>query len=112
MRQHSPSEIHPTGLQSEHCRLCGAVIKGAASGKVIGGRCCESCYLDGQRGDTDAFDLAYEGFAEALVAALDAREHETGLHSKRVACHTLVVSRRFITDPARLRQVYWGGAAP
>ena len=49
-----------------------------------------------------------DGLAEALAAALDAREHETGLHSKRVACHTLVLARRFSEDQARLRQVYWG----
>lgn len=48
------------------------------------------------------------GFAEALAAALDAREHETGAHSKRVACHTLVLARRFTSDAEELRQVYWG----
>jgi putative nucleotidyltransferase with HDIG domain len=47
-------------------------------------------------------------FAEALASALDAREHETGQHSKRVACHTLVLARRFTADPEVLRQVYWG----
>jgi AhpD family alkylhydroperoxidase len=47
-------------------------------------------------------------FAEALAGALDAREHETGLHSKRVACHTLVLARRFSAEPQVLRQVYWG----
>lgn len=46
--------------------------------------------------------------AEALAAALDTREHETGEHSKRVACHTLVLARRFIRDAERLRQIYWG----
>jgi len=45
---------------------------------------------------------------EALVCALDIREHETGLHSKRVACHTLVLARHFTEDPQELRQVYWG----
>ena len=49
-----------------------------------------------------------EGLAEALAAALDAREHETGLHSKRVACHPLVLARRFTADVATLQQVYWG----
>ena len=48
------------------------------------------------------------GFAEALAAALDAREHETGAHSWRVACHTLVLARRFSVDAEELRQVYWG----
>ena len=47
-------------------------------------------------------------FAEALVAALDARERETGEHSKRVACHTLVLARRFTADADELQQVYWG----
>ena len=47
-------------------------------------------------------------FAEALASALDARERETGLHSKRVACHTLVLARRFTAEAQILRQVYWG----
>ncbi len=47
-------------------------------------------------------------FAEALAEALDIREHETGEHSKRVACHTLVLARRFISDANQLRQIYWG----
>jgi HD-GYP domain-containing protein (c-di-GMP phosphodiesterase class II) len=47
-------------------------------------------------------------FVEALAAALDARERETGLHSKRVACHTLVLAERFSSDAGVLRQVYWG----
>jgi putative nucleotidyltransferase with HDIG domain len=46
--------------------------------------------------------------AEALAAALDTREHETGEHSKRVACHTLVLARRLTNDRERLRQIYWG----
>lgn len=51
---------------------------------------------------------SYAPFLEALAAALDAREHETGLHSWRVACHTQVLARRFISDPRRLEQIYWG----
>ena len=46
--------------------------------------------------------------AETLVSALDLREHETGLHSKRVACHTLVLARQFTSDPNELQQIYWG----
>jgi HD-GYP domain-containing protein (c-di-GMP phosphodiesterase class II) len=37
-----------------------------------------------------------------------AREHETGLHSQRVACHTQVLARRFTQDARQLRQIYWG----
>jgi len=45
---------------------------------------------------------------EALAAALDAREHETGMHSKRVACHTQVLARHLSQDEAWLQQVYRG----
>lgn len=53
-------------------------------------------------------DLPEAGFAEALADALDLREHETGLHSRRVACHTLVLARRFTASAEELRQIYWG----
>ena len=56
----------------------------------------------------DVLERADAAFAEALVEALDIREHETGSHSKRVACHTLVLARRFITSPHQLRHIYWG----
>ncbi len=58
--------------------------------------------------ETDILESAGAAFAEALAEALDIREHETGLHSKRVACHTLVLARRFTEDPKHLRQIYWG----
>lgn len=58
--------------------------------------------------EADALERADAAFAEALVDTLDIREHETGSHSKRVACHTLVLARRFTTDPHQLRQIYWG----
>ncbi|WP_237218323.1 HD-GYP domain-containing protein [Rugosibacter aromaticivorans] len=53
-------------------------------------------------------DDIYIGFVEALTETLDLREHETGLHSKRVACHTQVLARRFIDESERLRQITWG----
>jgi len=58
--------------------------------------------------ETDILEQADSAFAEALVETLDIREHETGNHSKRVACHTLVLARRFISDPHQLRHIYWG----
>jgi putative nucleotidyltransferase with HDIG domain len=75
--------------------------------------CCEGCYYAAHKRQampdpSDAESALAEALAEALASALDAREHETGLHSKRVACHTLVLARRFTSDPNRLRQVYWG----
>ena len=56
--------------------------------------------------EADILERADGTFAEALAEALDIREHETGDHSKRVACHTLVLARRFISDPHQLRQIY------
>ena len=58
--------------------------------------------------EADILERANAAFAEALAEALDIREHETGLHSKRVACHTLVLARRFTADTDQLRQIYWG----
>ena len=58
--------------------------------------------------EADILERANAAFAEALAEALDIREHETGDHSKRVACHTLVLARRFTADTDRLRQIYWG----
>ena len=72
-------------------------------------RLCERCFLDQTEvasGATDSSALAR--FAEALAEALDLREHETGLHSRRVACHTQVLARRFSDDNDFLRQIYWG----
>jgi len=45
---------------------------------------------------------------KVLAAAIDLREHEIGLHSQRVACHTLELARQAITDAEGLRQIYWG----
>lgn len=50
----------------------------------------------------------YDRFVEALAEALDIREMETGMHSRRAACHTQVLARRFVTSSERLRQIYWG----
>jgi len=101
----------PDNTSGEHaCRHCGASLAGAPHVRERDGYCCEGCFLAARkqralptRGDETQFALA-----EALVCALDAREHETGLHSKRVACHTLVLARHFTADPRQLQQVYWG----
>lgn len=58
--------------------------------------------------EANALERADAAFAEALAETLDIREHETGDHSKRVACHTLILASRFTADPDRLRQIYWG----
>ncbi len=97
----SPSQPEPT------CGVCGMPIAGMQYIREADGYHCEACML--RRGEfrLEGPDI-YLDFAEALTEALDAREHETGLHSKRVACHTLVLARRFTQDEKLLQQVYWG----
>jgi putative nucleotidyltransferase with HDIG domain len=91
------------------CRRCGTRIHVAPHLRVGEECCCEGCFLTPRQHAADETSEAErQAFAEALVAALDLRERETGLHSKRVACHTLVLARRFTSDRETLRQVYWG----
>lgn len=93
------------------CHFCGRAIPAALFAREEERFTCEACFLR-QREQQDLqteHDRAY--LAEALAAALDAREQETGLHSQRVACHTQVLALRFTQDPQRLRQIYWGAAA-
>ena len=50
----------------------------------------------------------YESFVESLAEAMDLRERETGLHSKRVAAHTLLLAQHFYNDAKDLQEIYWG----
>src|SRR4051812_8240538 len=50
----------------------------------------------------DRLHDASEITLEALVAALDAREHETKAHSKRVSEYTLYLAREMSVEPAQL----------
>jgi HD-GYP domain-containing protein (c-di-GMP phosphodiesterase class II) len=97
--------------QQKHCLWCDKPIVDAVhvtdSGDAF---CCEGCYLgymahENSLRERDEMQLS---LVEALAAALDAREHETGMHSQRVACHTQVLARRFTKDKDALQQVYWG----
>ena len=92
------------------CRFCGASITEVPYARKGKDYCCEGCFLKEKefRVVEETRDDAYLSLAEALAAALDAREHETGLHSKRVACHAQVLAKRFMDGPGRLRQIYWG----
>ncbi|HKB61019.1 MAG TPA: HD domain-containing phosphohydrolase [Gallionellaceae bacterium] len=89
------------------CGVCGKPLAGSRFLRHEDSYHCESCVLKRDEYRVPGTNL-YLGLAEALAEALDAREHETGLHSKRVACHTLVLARRFTADDDLLHQVYWG----
>lgn len=73
---------------------------------------CESCHWDRKlrpdAGSATGDAVVYAQFIEALTETLDIREKETGMHSRRAACHTQVLARHLVTDPGHLRQIYWG----
>ncbi len=109
IRSAAGEPVAPMTRALRPCGRCGKSIL-AEPYQRAGGECrCENCFLDARRPDVDqSIDAERHAFAEALAAALDLRERETGLHSKRVACHTLVLARRFTNDREALRQIYWG----
>jgi HD-GYP domain-containing protein (c-di-GMP phosphodiesterase class II) len=92
------------------CRHCGVPVAGVPHIREHGDYSCEACFLSARRRRTsqEMDGDATAVLAEVLAAALDAREQETGLHSKRVACHTLVLAKHFNSDPGLSRQIYWG----
>lgn len=90
------------------CDCCGQTVAAPLPVQENGERLCEPCFLDKQCAAREGEQDAYANFAETLVDVLDLREHETGQHSRRVACHTLVMAKRCIADESRLRQIYWG----
>jgi HD-GYP domain-containing protein (c-di-GMP phosphodiesterase class II) len=103
------SAAMPGKQRAATCRVCGEPVAAPPFARFGEAYCCEACYLRShEHGHADAI-RAEAALAEALASALDLREHETGLHSKRVACHTLELARRSAPDaPEHLRQIYWG----
>lgn len=92
-----------------NCSICGTASIDRQYRRLGDRFTCEHCLLESRKrlaGLVD--DHPYEDFAETLAAALDLREKETGLHSKRVASHTLILARHHYTDAAMLREIYWG----
>jgi len=54
-------------------------------------------------------EKSYEITLEALVSALDFREHETQFHSKRVASYAVRLARELGVKDEELKYIYWGG---
>lgn len=101
---------YETASPAARCRHCGVPLDAVLFARQGEEFCCENCRLNQVRSscDPDFVSDLYSKFAEALATALDLREYETGQHSKRVACHTQVLAKRFTKDPDELRQIYWG----
>lgn len=91
------------------CSVCGATAKDRQYHRSGNRFVCEHCLMASRKKMAGLVDAhPYEEFAEALAATLDLREKETGLHSKRVASHTLILARHHYTSTAVLREIYWG----
>jgi len=90
------------------CSGCGAVATDRQYLRAGAGHTCEHCFLSARKLLANMDNDPYEPLVESLAEALDLRERETGLHSKRVAAHTLLLARHFYHQNSDLREIYWG----
>ena len=90
------------------CAECGSVASDRQYLRVPERDTCEHCLLESRKRLGGLDNDPYELFVESLAEALDLRERETGLHSKRVATHTLLLAAHHYSDVKDLREVYWG----
>ncbi len=91
------------------CAECGTASRDRQYATILDRLTCEHCLLDSRkRGGGLEEEQPYEKFVESLAEALDLRERETGLHSKRVATHTLLLATHHYKRAEDLREIYWG----
>ncbi len=97
----------PTGFAAA-CVECGSVAHDRQYVRKLNQHTCEHCLLGSRKRRGGLENDPYELFVESLAEALDLRERETGLHSKRVATHTLLLATHHYDSAKDLREVYWG----
>ncbi len=102
----SPSAV--PGSFAAACSECGAASEARLYKRSGERRTCEHCLLNSRKRLGGLASDPYEMFVESLAEALDLREQETGLHSKRVAAHTLLLATHHYQRAEDLREVYWG----
>jgi len=90
------------------CSECGAVTHDRQYVRSGDRHTCEHCLLNSRKRHCGLDYGPYDQFVESLAEALDLRERETGLHSKRVAAHTLLLARHHYQKVEDLREIYWG----
>ena len=105
-----PSAITSSGssAQSVACDDCGADLQDRQYVRIQERHTCEHCLLHSRKRHVGLDHDPNELFVESLAEALDLREKETGLHSKRVASHTLLLAVHHFKSKKDLREVYWG----
>jgi HD-GYP domain-containing protein (c-di-GMP phosphodiesterase class II) len=107
-RRNATHSRSPGTAEATVCSVCGSRATDRFYRRLDDRHTCEHCVLDAHKHAAGLVTDPYELFAESLAATLDLREHETGLHSKRVAAHTLRLAQRFYRDATELKEVYWG----
>jgi HD-GYP domain-containing protein (c-di-GMP phosphodiesterase class II) len=105
--QHASSGSVPASFATA-CTECGAVSNDRQYVRINDRHTCEHCLLDSRKLGSGLENDPYEQFVESLAEALDLRERETGLHSKRVATHTLLLAAHHFDKVSDLREIYWG----
>lgn len=90
------------------CSECGVVSHERQYARLGDHHTCEHCLLHSRKRRGGLDSDPYEMFVESLAEAMDLRERETGLHSKRVAAHTLLLATHYYKRAEDLREVYWG----
>ena len=106
VRQASPT-LAPASIAAA-CAECGSASHDRQYVRILDRHTCEHCLLDSRKRLGGLDNDPYEMFVESLAGALDLRERETGLHSKRVATHTLLLAAHHYKRASDLREVYWG----
>ena len=99
----------PGELKATACVECGHESQQRLYNHHAEGLTCEHCVAEARKRHHGLKDHPYELFVESLAEAMDLRERETGLHSKRVASYTLVLAAHHFDGVDELREVYWGG---
>jgi HD-GYP domain-containing protein (c-di-GMP phosphodiesterase class II) len=108
MMEQQASPAQPPSSIAAACTECGAVSNDRQYVRINDRHTCEHCLLDSRKLGSGLENDPYEQFVESLAEALDLRERETGLHSKRVATHTLLLAAHHFDKVSDLREIYWG----
>lgn len=107
MDKHDSPTLVPDSF-IDACEECGTASHERQYVRVLGRHTCEHCLLDARKRVGGLEGDPYESFVEALAEAMDLREQQTGLHSKRVASHTVLLATHFFKRASDLKEVYWG----
>ena len=101
-------EAAPSELMA--CIACGSKVREPFRLAGQGPYCCERCaFRDVYLGHAlDRTETVFLSTIEALVAAIDAREHEVGNHSYRVTQFAVIIAREMGVGGRDLVDLYFG----